>query len=308
MARKRKGDPVHGWLSIDKPLGVSSSAVVGRVRRALNAQKAGHGGTLDPLASGILPIALGEATKTAGYLMDARKTYRFDVTFGEARDTADAEGEVIDTSDKRPDTEEILAVLGDFLGAIEQMPPAYSALKVDGKRAYELARAGENVVLKARTIQIHRLDLLGFEGETATFETDCGKGTYVRSLAVDIAEKLGTVGYVSALRRLRVGPFDENNAITLENLEALGHSAAAEAHLLPVETPLDDIPAVAVTEADVPRLKNGMAIHQRAEAGGKQSPKGEPLVLCTSEKGRPVALCEVAQGVCQPIRVFNLPD
>ena len=308
MPRKRKGDPVHGWLSIDKPLGVSSSAVVGRVRRALNAQKAGHGGTLDPLASGILPIALGEATKTAGYLMDARKTYRFDVTFGEARDTADAEGEVTQTSDRQPKSEEILAVLSSFVGEIEQMPPAYSALKIDGKRAYALARAGEEVVLKARTVQIYQLDLIRLAGRTATFETECGKGTYVRSLAVDIAEKLDTVGYVSALRRRRVGPFDEGNAITLEKLEALGHSAAAEAHLLPVETPLDDIPAVAVTDADVARLKNGLAIHQRAEAGGQQSPTGDPLVLCTSEKGRPVALCDVAQDVCQPIRVFNLPD
>ena len=308
MPRKRKGDPVHGWLSIDKPLNVSSSAVVGRVRRALNAQKAGHGGTLDPLASGILPIALGEATKTAGYLMDARKTYRFDVTFGEARDTADAEGDVIETSDLRPTQPEILAVLNDFVGTIDQMPPAYSALKVDGKRAYALARAGEEVELKARAIRIYHLELLQLQGAVATFETECGKGTYVRSLAVDIAQKLRTVGYVSSLRRLAVGPFSETNAITLEKLEALGHSAAAEAHLLPVETPLDDIPAVAITDADVARLRNGSAIHQRAEAGGKQSPNGDPLVLCTSETGRPVALCELTQGVCQPIRVFNLPN
>ncbi len=308
MARKRKGIPIHGWVSVDKPLGLSSSAVVGRVRRAFNAQKAGHGGTLDPLATGILPVALGEATKTAGYLMSARKTYRFTVTWGEARDTADAEGQVTEHSPVRPGPEQIRTVLPRFLGEIEQVPPIYSALKVDGRRAYDLARSGETPEMKPRLVQIDRLELLHVENEhTATFETDCGKGTYIRSLAVDIAEKLGTVGYVSMLRRCAVGPFFEGNAITLDNLETLGHSAAAEAHLLPVETPLDDIPAVAVTEADAARLRNGQAIYQRVEARGKRSPDGEPLVLCMSENGRPVALCELKQECLQPVRVFNLP-
>ena len=307
MARKRKGSAIHGWVSIDKPEGLSSSAVVGRVRRALNAQKAGHGGTLDPLATGILPVALGEATKTAGYLMGAQKSYRFTITWGEARDTADAEGEVTARSDVRPGKEQIEAVLPLFLGTIDQKPPIYSALKVGGKRAYELARAGQTPDLKPRQVQIDRLEIVSVEeGQTATFETQCGKGTYIRSLAVDIAEELGTVGYVSMLRRCAVGPFFEGNAITLEKLETLGHSAAAEAHLLPVETPLDDIPAVAVTDTNAARLKNGQAIHQRVEANGEKSPSGEPLVLCMSENGRPVALCEAKRGCLQPVRVFNL--
>ncbi len=309
MARKRKGDPVHGWICLDKPAGISSSSAVGRVRRALNAQKAGHGGTLDPLATGILPVALGEATKTAGYLMNARKSYRFTVRWGEARDTADAEGEITDTSDVRPDEADVRAALAGFVGTIDQVPPAYSALKVDGQRAYALARAGEIPDLEPRKVQVYRLELTSWvEGVEATFETDCGKGTYIRSLAVDIAEKLGTVAYVSALRRLSVGPFTEKNAIALDKLDALGHSAAAETHLLPVETPLDDIPAVAVADTEAARLRNGQAITQRVEARESRSSDMEALVLCKSGKGRPVALCKYEQGSIRPVRVFNLQN
>ena len=215
MGRKRKGDPVHGWLIVDKPAGITSSAVVGKVKRIFNAAKAGHGGTLDPLATGILPIAFGEATKTVSYVMDGIKTYRFTVRWGESRTTDDAEGEIVETSDVRPDEPQIKAALGAFVGDIEQVPPIYSAIKVDGQRSYDLARRDQAVELQARTIHIESFTFIEApDADHGTFEVVSGKGAYVRGLARDLALKLGTVGHISMLRRLSVGPFDEKVAIS----------------------------------------------------------------------------------------------
>src|ERR1700674_70194 len=211
MARRKKGKAIHGWLVLDKPAGMTSTQAVGAVRRLFGARKAGHGGTLDPLASGVLPIALGEATKTVPFVMDGRKEYRFTLRFGEARATEDAEGEVIATSDLRPTDEAIRSALPAFVGDIEQVPPAFSALKIEGKRAYDLARAGEPVDLKPRRVLIERLALLGRpDTDHADFVVSCGKGTYIRSLGRDLELSLGTVGHLSALRRTAVGPLRED--------------------------------------------------------------------------------------------------
>ncbi len=233
--RHRRGTPIHGWLAIDKPEGLTSAQVVGRVRRITNAAKLGHGGTLDPLATGVLPIALGEATKTVAYVMDGAKTYRFTVRWGEKRDTDDTEGRVTAMSDVRPAAAAIRAALAAFTGEIAQVPPAYSALKIDGERAYKLARAEQEVRLAPRPVRIDSLALVSVDdADHATFQVDCGKGTYVRALARDLAAALGTLGAVSRLRRLRVGPFEEAGATTLETLEADG----VEAHILPVDAGL----------------------------------------------------------------------
>src|SRR6185369_8166034 len=241
---KRPKQKVDGWVVLDKPLGMGSTQAVGRVRWLFGAQKAGHGGTLDPLATGVLPIALGEATKTVPFVIDGRKEYRFTLQFGEARSTEDAEGEVTATSEVRPTDGAIRAALASFIGAIEQMPPVFSALKVDGKRAYDLARAGEAVALKPRQVTIERLELLGRpDADHADFVVGCGKGTYIRSLGRDLARAVGTVGHLSALRRTAVGPFREEAAISLSKLEALGHNSPLLGALVPVATALDDIPA-----------------------------------------------------------------
>lgn len=308
MARKRKGAPVHGWLAIDKPVGVTSTRVVAEIRRLADAAKAGHGGTLDPLASGILPIALGEATKTVAYVMDGAKTYRFTLAFGEARSTDDREGEVIATSDVRPDDAAIAAVLPRFTGDIEQVPPIFSALKVDGERAYDLARAGEAVDLAARRVRIDRITLLGRpSADLAEFEVACGKGTYIRSLARDIAQALGSVGHVAVLRRTACGPFDESNAISLDNARALGQGSAFRAKLLPILTALDDIPALALTEDEARRLRSGLplALERLAFRDPVQAAAGDLTVKVVCD-GRPVALGHCAGGELRSLRVFNL--
>ena len=256
MARRRKGEKIDGWVVLDKPVGLGATPAVSRVRRLFGAQQAGHGGTLDPLASGVLPIALGEATKTVPFVMDGRKEYRFTLRFGEARATEDAEGEVTATSEVRPDDAAIAGALAAFCGEIEQMPPAFSALKVDGRRAYDLARAGETVELKPRKVLIERLEFLGRpDRDHANFLVGCGKGTYIRSLGRDLAIALGTVGHLSMLRRTAAGPCREAAAISLPKLEALGHIPALFGALAPVATALDDIPALAVTEAQADRLR-----------------------------------------------------
>ena len=304
---KRKGDPVHGWIALDKPLGLSSSQAVGRVRRALNAQKAGHGGTLDPLATGILPICLGEATKTAGFAVDKIKTYRFTVTWGAETTTLDTEGEVIETSDHRPSAEDITAALPAFLGEIAQIPPAYSAIKVDGERAYKKARRDEDVELKPRQVVIHDLVVEAVTADTATFLCTCGKGTYIRSLGRDLARALGTVGHISMLRRTAVGPFTENHAISLDKLDALGHNAPGLSALLPPETVLDDIPALAVTAEEGRRLAHGQSISLFAVAQRTPLPQLSPdqkvQVLC---EGSLLAVAEIKDGHVKPIRVLNL--
>jgi tRNA pseudouridine55 synthase len=301
MSRRKSGEKVDGWVILDKPVGLGSTPAVSRVRRLFGAQKAGHGGTLDPLASGVLPIALGEATKTVPFVMDGRKEYRFTLRFGQARSTEDAEGEVTTTSDLRPTDAEIRRALAAFVGEVEQVPPAFSALKIEGKRAYDLARAGQPVALKPRRVLIERLELLGRpDADHADFVVSCGKGTYIRSLGRDLALSLGTVGYLSALRRTAVGPFREEAAISLPKLEALGHIPALLGALAPVATALDDIPALALTEAQADQLRQGQPVLLTRDA----PPSG---ALLRAEAGsRLVALVRSDGASLQPVRVFNL--
>ena len=301
MARRKKGDKIDGWVVLDKPVGLGSTPAVTRVRRLFGAQKAGHGGTLDPLASGVLPIALGEATKTVPFVMDGRKEYRFTLRFGEARSTEDAEGEVTATSDARPADEAIRAALAAFVGEIEQTPPAYSALKIDGERAYDLARAGEVVNLKPRKVMIERLELVSRpDRDHADFVVGCGKGTYIRSLGRDLALALGTVGHLSALRRTAAGPFREGAAISLSKLEALGHIPALLGVLAPVATALDDIPALALTEAQADRLRQGQPVLLTQDA----LPSG--ALVRAELGGKLVALVQSDGTSIKPVRVFNL--
>ena len=312
MPRRKKGSPVHGWVVIDKPEGVTSTQVVGIVRRVFDAQKAGHAGTLDPMATGVLAVALGEATKTVPYAMDATKTYRFTVTFGESRDSDDAEGAITGTSGKRPIREEIEAAIPKLTGAISQIPPVYSAIKVDGERAYDLARDGEDVVLEARTVLIHSVRFLAMpDADHAEFEMVCGKGTYVRAWARDLALSLGTLGYVSQLRRLAIGNFNVERAIGLEPLKGFMHSPAAFEHLRPISTALDGIPALAVTGQDAVRLKSGNPILVRpreferiTESAQTDDLQGLTVFLSTGD-GEPVALASFAEGELRPFRVFN---
>jgi tRNA pseudouridine55 synthase len=304
---KRDKRDVHGWVVLDKPVGMTSTHAVSIVKRLFTARRAGHAGTLDPLASGALPIALGEATKTVPFVMDGRKLYQFTVRWGEERDTDDAEGRVTANSDARPAAEAIRALLPSFTGAIEQVPPKYSAIKVDGERAYDLARDGATVELAARTVHIDRLELIATpDADRAVLHAECGKGTYVRSLARDMGRALGCFGHVSALRRVAVGPFGAETMILLEQLEALCHRAAAgEASLadalMPVETALDDIPALAVSQADAARLRRGQAVLLR----GRDAPNFRGPVYATASDHL-VALAELDRGEIVPKRVFNL--
>jgi tRNA pseudouridine55 synthase len=304
--RREKRD-VHGWIALDKPVGMTSTQAVGAIKRLFSCKRAGHAGTLDPLASGCLPIALGEATKTVPFVMDGRKIYRFTVRFGEERDTDDADGKVVATSELRPDRAAIEVLLPRFRGTIEQVPPRYSAIKVGGERAYDLARDGEAVELSARPIEIHRLELVSQpDPAQAEFQAECGKGAYVRSLARDLGRALGCYGSILQLRREAVGGFGENDMISLEQLTSLCHRAAAgEASLagvlLPVETALDDIPALAVSRADAARLQRGQAVLLR----GRDAPIFRGTVYVTAS-GRLIALAEVDRGEIVPKRVFNL--
>ncbi len=308
MARKRKGDPVNGWIILDKPSGITSTQAVARVKRAFNAQKAGHAGTLDPLASGLLPIALGEATKVASFAMDGVKMYRFTVCWGAATNTDDTEGTVVETCDARPSAEDIEAILPGYTGIITQTPPQFSAIKVDGERAYDLARQGESVALEARNVEISQLDLVRpCDEDHAEFEAECSKGTYVRSLARDFGRELGCLGHICALRRTRVGPFHESDMISLDKLEGLSHIAAGsepmKEFLRPVETALDDIPALAISREEAARMRQGQPVILR----GRDAP-----ILCgtvfVSSHGSPVALAEAKQGALHPKRVFAATD
>jgi tRNA pseudouridine55 synthase len=291
---------------IDKPLGLSSFQVVARVRRALGTRKVGHGGTLDPLASGVLPIAVGEATKTVAYAMDGRKIYRFAVQWGEARNTDDAEGEVTGSSDVRPDRAAILAALPAFVGTIDQVPPAFSAIKIGGERAYKLARAGEAVEMVSRQVTVKRLELLEETPDLARFEVECGKGLYVRALGRDLAKALGTLGYIAELRRTRVGPFGENTAISLDKLEALGHSAAASETLLPIETVLDDIPALALTATEGARLRQGQRVTPQDERERERLTRIDDGVIVGARVDRLlIALARIEDGHLRPVRIIN---
>jgi tRNA pseudouridine55 synthase len=307
MARRKKGDAVSGWICLDKPYDFGSTQAVGKVRWLFNAQKAGHAGTLDPLATGILPIALGEATKTVPFLVDADKAYRFSIEWGRSTTTLDREGETTGASDVRPTREQVEAALPAFIGEIQQVPPIYSAIKVDGERAYDLARAGETPEMKPRPVTIHSARVSDApDADHIEIEVECGKGTYVRAIVRDLAAALGAEGHVSALRRTRVGPFGEDRAITLENLENLGHKAALPEVLLPVETALDDIPALAVTAEDAFRLAQGrpIVLVPRQVELLKTRLSGGSRLVSAMDGTRLVALAEMRAGKLNPVRVF----
>jgi tRNA pseudouridine55 synthase len=305
MSRRKKGNPVHGWVVLDKPLNMTSTQAVGAMRRAFNAQKAGHAGTLDPLATGILPIALGEATKTVPFAVDGEKAYRFTVRWGAETTTDDTEGAVTNSSDARPRREQIEALLPQFHGEIQQVPPQFSAIKVAGERAYDLARSGEDFVLEARTVVIQRLALVEMPDDaTSVFEAECGKGTYVRALARDMGRILGCYGHVIALRRTRVGPFSESNAVTFEAIQAAAQSeddTEITKLLAPVEMALADLPELLVSQTDAASLVRGQAILIR----GRDAPVLSGPAFATS-KGRLIALGELDKGALHPTRVFNL--
>ena len=312
MGRRKKGNPVHGWVIVDKPSGVTSTQVVAIVRRIFEAQKAGHAGTLDPLATGVLAVALGEATKTVPYAMDAAKTYRFTVRWGESRDSDDTEGAVTGTCEKRPGRAEIEAIIPQFQGLISQVPPAYSAVKVDGERAYDIARDGDTVELEPRTVFVSSVDIVEMpDSDHTVFEMHCGKGTYVRAWARDVGQALGCLGHVSALRRTRVGSFCVEEATPLETLKGFMHSPAAFEHLRPLSTALDGIPALAITGPDTVRLRSGNPILIRPAMFARitESHSGDDLqgltVFCATGEGEPVALTEFAAGELRPFRVFN---
>jgi tRNA pseudouridine55 synthase len=313
MSKRKKGQPIHGWVVLDKPSGMTSTQAVAAVRRVFDAKKAGHAGTLDPLATGILAIALGEATKTVPFVQDAAKIYRFTAAWGEARDSDDADGKVTATTEVRPSREAIEVALPRFTGSLSQIPPAYSAIKVGGERAYDLAREGEEVSLEPRQVQVYEARLVEAERDRAVFEILCGKGTYVRSWVRDLAQFLGSLGHVSALRRTRLGPFQEKDAVGLETLTPFMHSPAAFAYLRPLSTALDGIPALAVTGSDTVRIRSGNPILIRAnmfarmEEGfaGQGGLQGR-VVFLRDQTEAPVALAEIADGELRPFRVFQL--
>jgi len=308
MGRRRKGRKMDGWMVIDKPRGMTSTAVVAAVRRRTGAAKVGHAGTLDPLATGVLPLAFGEATKTLRYVVDTEKRYRFTAKWGEARTTDDAEGAVSATSSARPTRDAVEAVLPEFTGLIDQVPPAYSAIKVDGERAYDLARADRAPDLPPRPVEIRSIALIERpDSDHAVFLVTCGKGAYMRSLARDIAVALGTVGHIVELRRLAVGPFTEEQAIPLDYDDEFGHSAPPLEHLLAVETALDDIPALAVTESEVARIQRGQAVPvvrtvDRELIGNLN----DGATICALRDGRLVALTRLDGRQIRPVRVLNL--
>lgn len=305
--RKPRGRPLDGWLIIDKPPGVTSTDVVNRVRRALDAQKAGHGGTLDPLATGVLPIAFGAATKTVPYVMDGTKLYRFTLRFGEARETDDADGKVTETTGERPADEQIRAALPRFLGDIMQVPPAFSAVKIAGERAYDMAREGRAPVLEPRPARVDRFEMIERpDPDHAVFEVASGKGVYMRSLARDLAMACGTLGHVAALRRLRVGPFTESQAIPLDKVRATDDTAPASPDLLlPVVTALADIPALPVTDAEASDLRHGQAISLVMLIGripGSADPQGG--LVRAMAGGRVIGLARLEDGMLKPERVL----
>jgi tRNA pseudouridine55 synthase len=325
MSRRKKGNVVNGWIVLDKPLGMTSTQAVAAVRRAFQAQKAGHAGTLDPLATGILPIALGEGTKTVPYAVDGDKAYRFTVTWGAETTTDDAEGPVVEASESRPTRAAIEALLPQFCGEILQTPPQFSAIKIGGERAYDLARAGETVAIQPRRVTVHALRVSAMsDGNATVFEAECGKGTYVRAIARDLGRLLGCYGHVTELRRTRVGSFTEDRAVTLDALRLAAYGsaagppvvdtppgerqpppvidlAAAKALLEPVESALEEIIGLVVTASDAALLYRGKSLIIR----GRDAPidSGPAYAMC---KGKLIALGDLAQGQLHPTRVFNL--
>ncbi|OUS35878.1 tRNA pseudouridine(55) synthase TruB [Rhodobacterales bacterium 56_14_T64] len=299
MARKRKGRDISGWLVVDKPAGITSTSVVNKVRWALEAKKAGHAGTLDPEATGVLAIALGEATKTVPYITDALKAYRFTVRLGQATNTDDTEGEVIATSDARPSDDEIIAALPQFLGDIMQVPPKFSAVKIDGQRAYKLARDGEDVELTARPLWVEELLLVDRpDADHVTLEMTCGKGGYVRSIARDLGASLGCHGHVRDLRRTWSGPFEVENGLTLARIEELARTPELDTHILPLEIGLEDLPELKCTPEGAAKLRNGnpgMVLAATVEYGDE---------AWASLDGEAVAVGTYKAGELHPSRVF----
>ena len=318
MGRRKKGDDVSGWVVLDKPDDMTSTHAVSAVRRIFNAQKAGHSGTLDPLASGVLPIALGEATKTVPWLMEAQKTYLFTIKWGVSTETQDREGKPIAESAARPSADAIRAALPAFVGEIEQIPPQFSAVKVDGERAYDIARSGETVELEPREVTVYQAELIETQGEDyATFLVRSGKGFYIRALVRDLAAKLGVEGHVWTLRRTAVGPFHENDSVTLDALEDLRHKGAASERLKPVETALDDIPALAINGEDAFKLRQGRPIVLLPHVVEALKPKFRSRTVAGQDasraavalfQGKAVALGDVRAGRFEPTRVFHIAD
>ncbi|MDA0782147.1 MAG: tRNA pseudouridine(55) synthase TruB [Rickettsiales bacterium] len=294
--QKKQRNSINGWLNINKPAGVTSTKVVAILKRYYNAKKVGHAGTLDPLAEGVLPIAFGEATKTINYMMDAKKEYEFTIKWGEATSTGDAEGEIIQTSKIIPAEQEIQTALPFFIGEIEQTPPAFSAIKIDGKRAYDLARQGKEVTIKSRKVSIYTLEYLGAN----TFRTQCSKGTYIRSLAIDLAAKLGTQGHVTMLKRTKVGNFCIKSAILLDMFDNKVYKDGSEELLLPVEQVLDDIPVLDITNEEATSLRQGKTISFKSDG----LTQGD--ITAVKSNGKLIALCEVGNAIIKPSRVFNL--
>ena len=304
MSRKHKGREVSGWLCLDKAIGLTSTGAVGSVKRLFGAAKVGHAGTLDPLASGVLPIALGDATRTVPFVQDGRKVYRFTVRWGVETDTDDADGTAAATSDQRPEAQAICDLLPAFTGEIMQRPPAYSAIKIDGQRAYDLAREGDPLVLDERPVVVHRLALTETpDRDHAVFETECGKGTYVRSLARDVGRALGCLGHVVALRRMAVGPFDADRAVTLDELIAAreaGDATTLDRFLMPVAMALTELPEIALGASDAARIGRGQPVLLR----GNQAPLAAPAAYA-SHAGRAIALGDISEGQFHPTRVFR---
>jgi tRNA pseudouridine55 synthase len=318
MGRRRKGEDVSGWVVFDKPDDMTSTHAVSVVQRLFNAKKAGHAGTLDPLASGVLPIALGEATKTVPWLMEAEKTYLFTIRWGVSTDTQDREGKPVAESAVRPSPEGIRAALPGFIGEIEQVPPQFSAVKVDGERAYDFARSGEAVELEPRQVTVYEAELVGIEGDDfAQFRVRSGKGFYIRALVRDLAARLGAEGHVWRLRRTAVGPFREEESVTLDELQVLGQKGAASERLKPVETALDDIPALAINGEDAFKLRQGRPIVLLPHVMETLKPKFRDRTIAGQDasraavalfQGKAVALGDVRAGKFSPTRVFHLPD
>jgi len=307
----KNSQAINGWLMLDKPAGITSAKAVSVVKRTLKPEKIGHGGTLDPMATGLLPLALGEATKTFNYMVVTDKSYEFTVTWGEERDTDDAEGKVTASSEVRPIRAQIEAFMPDFMGKIQQTPPDYSAIHQNGQRAYAMARAGQPVELAAREVEVFDFRILqlplqgGAEGSTS-FTLTCGKGTYIRAVARDLGRKLGCYGYISALRRTRIGKFSVEHAISLADLEALGHNPAPNGLVLPVESMLDDIPALEVDSSNFAKLRQGQGVSIFAIPGAKtlaMQASDQPVALMHDSKV--VAICRMESGLLKPVRVFN---
>jgi tRNA pseudouridine55 synthase len=298
---------VDGWIILNKPLNVTSTTAVNIVRRSFSAAKAGHAGTLDPLASGVLPIALGEATKTIPYVMDTTKAYKFTVRWGQETTTDDREGAVTTTHDYRPTLDDINAILPQFRGRISQVPPIYSAIKKDGKRAYDLARNNQKVDLDPRYVDVHHLDCLALSGDEASFMATTGKGAYIRSLGRDMARALGTAGHIVKLERIRVGSFSLDKSISLDFFVGIDNSADAFEALHPVLTALDDIPALAITEQDAFRLQRGQKIVlEQGMISVLANPDADDVVMTAIYEGQLVALISICGHTASPIRVFNL--